>query len=48
MYIYDKVEFAHAIYRGTVMGKPAVIIGHRQGERNLLLFYEIAMYTFEK
>lgn len=38
VYTYDKAEFAHAIYGGSVMGKPAVIIGHRQGERNLLLF----------
>ncbi len=28
--------FAHAIYGGTLLGKPAAIIGHRKGERNLL------------
>ncbi len=38
VYTYDKAEFAHAIYGGSFLGKPSVIIGHRQGERNLLLF----------
>lgn len=38
IYTYDTAEFAHAIYGGTLLGKPAVIIGHRKGERNLLLF----------
>ena len=38
VYSYDTAEFAHAIYGGSLLGRPAVIIGHRQGERNLLLF----------
>lgn len=38
VYTYDTADFAHAIYGGTLLGKPAVIIGHRKGERNLLLF----------
>lgn len=38
VYSYDTAEFAHAIYGGTLLGKPAVIIGHRKGERDLLLF----------
>lgn len=38
VYTYDKAEFAHAIYGGTLLGKPAVIIGHRKGDRDLLLF----------
>lgn len=38
VYSYDTAYFAHAIYGGTLKGKPAVIIGHRKGERKLLLF----------
>lgn len=39
VYVYEKpAEFSHAIFGGTIFGKPAVIIGHRQGERNLLMF----------
>ena len=38
VYTYDTADFAHAIYGGTLLGRPAVIIGHRKGERNLLLF----------
>lgn len=38
VYTYDTAEFAHAIYGGTLLGEPAVIIGHRKGERNLLAF----------
>lgn len=38
IYIYDKAEFAHAIYGGDILGEPTVIIGHRKGERNLLCF----------
>ena len=34
----EPAEFSHAIYGGTLLGKPAVIIGHRKGKRNLLLF----------
>jgi len=36
--IFDyKAEFAHAIWAGNIYGKPAVIIGHRRGKRDLLL-----------
>lgn len=43
VYEYEKpAEFSHAIFGGMVCGKPAVIIGHRNGERNLLAF------TYEK
>lgn len=38
VYSYDTAEFAHAIYGGSLLGRPAVIIGHRKGGRNLLLF----------
>ncbi len=39
MYEYpEKVEFVHSIYGGLLCGKPAVVIGHRKGKRNLLLF----------
>lgn len=38
VYTYNTADFAHAIYGGTVLGRPSVIIGHRKGERNLLLF----------
>ncbi len=42
VYSYDTAEFAHAIYGGSLLGSPAVIIGHRKGTRNLLLFtYDI-------
>ena len=42
VYSYDQAEFAHAIWGGEFLGKPSVIIGHRKGSRNLLLF------TFDK
>ena len=46
VYTYDTADFAHAIYGGTLLGKPAVIIGHRKGERNLLLFtWDCLLYT---
>lgn len=31
-------EFTHAIYGGILCGRPAVVIGHRQGVRNLMAF----------
>jgi len=38
-YEYEKpAEFSHSIFGGTLCGKPAVVIGHRKGERDLLLF----------
>lgn len=39
--IYDyekKAEFTHAIYGGELCGKPALVVGHRKGERNLIVF----------
>ncbi len=39
VYQYEKpAEFTHAIYGGQLCGKPAVVIGHRKGERNLIAF----------
>jgi hypothetical protein len=39
VYEYEKpAEFSHAIYGGELCGKPVLVVGHRQGERNLLLF----------
>ena len=38
IYNYGEADFAHAIYGGTFMGEKAVVIGHRQGERDLLAF----------
>ena len=38
VYCYDHADFAHAIYGGELLGKPAVVIGHREGSRDLLLF----------
>lgn len=42
VYTYDNADFAHAMYGGKFAGKTAFIIGHRKGERNLLMF------TFDK
>ncbi len=39
--VYDygkKAEFSHSIYGGKLGGKPSVVIGHREGGRDLLLF----------
>lgn len=43
--IFEKVyrcekpaEFTHAIYGGSLCGRPAAVIGHRQGARNLMAF----------
>ncbi|NLG04209.1 MAG: hypothetical protein GX567_10325, partial [Clostridia bacterium] len=37
VFVYEEpAEFAHAIWAGTVYGKPAAIIGHRKGKRDLL------------
>lgn len=38
VYTYDTAEFAHAVYGGSLLGRPAVVIGHRKGTRDLLLF----------
>lgn len=39
IYEYEKpAEFTHAIYGGTLCGRPALVVGHRKGERNLLTF----------
>lgn len=39
VYEYEKdAEFTHAIYGGTLLGKPAAVVGHRKGERNLIAF----------
>lgn len=39
--IYDygkKADFVHSIFGGMLCGRPAVIIGHRKAERDLILF----------
>lgn len=39
VYSYGKpAEFTHAVFGGILCGKPAVVVGHRKGERNLLAF----------
>lgn len=39
VYDYEKTApFSHAIYGGILSGIPAVVIGHREGERELLVF----------
>ena len=39
VYTYEKdAEFAHAIWGGEICGKQGIVIGHRKGQRNLLLF----------
>lgn len=38
VYSYEQADFAHAIWGGSLLGKASVIIGHRKGNRNLLLF----------
>ncbi len=39
VYDYEKpAEFTHAIFGGVLCGQPAVVVGHRKGERNLLVF----------
>lgn len=39
VYDYEKpAPFSHAIYGGMLAKTPAVIIGHREGEQNLLMF----------
>lgn len=37
----EKAEFVHAIYGGDLCGKPAFVVGHRKGKRNLFaIFYD--------
>ena len=39
IYVYERqAEFSHAIFGGMLCSKPAVVIGYRKGERNLLAF----------
>jgi len=39
VYEYEKpAEFAHAIYGGDLLGEPALVVGYRKAERNLLMF----------
>ncbi len=39
VYTYEKpADFTHAIYGGLLCGKPAVVVGHRQGSRDLIAF----------
>lgn len=34
----ERAEFVHAIYGGMLCGVPQVVVGHRQGKRNLIAF----------
>lgn len=48
VYEYEKkTEFAHSIWAGMVYGKPAAIIGHRQGSRDLLAITYDEQYRVE-
>lgn len=51
VYRYEEpAEFSHSIYGGMLCGEPAVVIGHRQGKRNLIMFRyqkETGRYTHE-
>lgn len=39
IYTYEHpAQSSHSIFGGTLCGRPAVVIGHRKGERNLLAF----------
>ena len=39
IYEYEKpAEFTHAIYGGDLCGVPALVVGHRKAERNLIVF----------
>jgi hypothetical protein len=39
IYQYEKsADFTHAIYGGMLCGKPALVVGHRKGARNLIAF----------
>lgn len=43
----EKLPFLHAIWAGTLRGRPTAVIGHRQGARRLLAFtYEGGAYRF--
>lgn len=49
VYEYEKpAEFTHAIYGGNLCGEPALIVGHRKAERNLIAFtYNQATGTYQ-
>jgi len=49
VFSYGKpAEFSHAIYGGVLCGKPSLVIGHRQGERNLISFtYNAQTNTYD-
>ncbi len=51
--VYDfpeDAEFTHAIYGGELLGKPAFVVGHRKGKRNLMAItynQETKSYEYE-
>lgn len=51
VYQYEKkADFLHAIYGGNLCGRPAMVVGYRKAERNLLMFTynrERAVYEAE-
>lgn len=45
----EKLEFLHAIWSGKIQGKTVAVIGHRKGNRDLLLFsWENGQYKAEQ
>lgn len=38
VYTYENANFAHSLFAGNIEETPVVIIGHRQGEKNLIMF----------
>ena len=39
VYTYDNnPKFAHSIWSGTICNKPVVVIGHREADKNIILF----------
>lgn len=44
----EPAEFSHSIYGGILYGKPVIIIGHREGKRNIILFtYNMETQRYE-
>lgn len=47
---YEDAKFAHSIFGGTICGENVVIIGHREGDKNIIIFrynQEEKGYTYE-
>lgn len=37
-YCKEALEFSHAIYGGVLCGRPTLVIGHREGKKNIIAF----------